>query len=136
MSWSYDDPSSSSTDAVRFLIGDTDESDPLLSDEEIEYALSTAGGSVYQAAHDACYAIASKMSRMATSKSVGDLSLSYANRAQAFRDQAERLLELAARRDIPTPWVNPDALKRSSEKAVLGTTGTEFYTGQHDYYRG
>lgn len=41
MSWSYSgDPSTGDKDEYRFLIGDTDESDQLLSDEEIEYTLA------------------------------------------------------------------------------------------------
>ena len=40
MTWNYSgDPSLSSRDAVRFLIGDTDPNDPLVTDEEIAYAL-------------------------------------------------------------------------------------------------
>lgn len=40
MSWSYsEDPTSSDRDEVRFLVQDTDEAVPLLSDEEIDYLL-------------------------------------------------------------------------------------------------
>ena len=64
MSWTYTDPNTSDRDKIRFLIGDTDSTDPLLSDEEIAFTLTEAGGSVYQAGHDSCYAIAAKFSRM------------------------------------------------------------------------
>lgn len=134
MTWTYVDPNTSDRDKIRFLIGDTDSSDPLLSDEEIAFTLSEAGGSVYQAGHDSCYAIAAKFSRMATSKSVGDLSISYSDRAAAFAAQAERLLELGARREPPSVWVSPDSLKRADDR-VGGLNGTEFWTGQMDYLR-
>lgn len=136
MAWTYSgDPASSTRDAVRFLIGDTDSTDQLLQDAEITYVISESGGSVYQAAHDAAYAVASKFSRMATSKSVGDLSLSYSDRAKAFFDLANELLELGARREPPTPWISPDNIKRASDKTLPPTNGTEFYTGEFDYFR-
>ncbi len=41
MSWSYSgDPSSSPLDEARFIMGDTDINDPVLSDEEINYMIS------------------------------------------------------------------------------------------------
>lgn len=136
MTWSYTgNPADSEKDAVRFLIGDTDTTDQLLSDEEINYVITEAGDSRYQAAHDAAYAIASKFSRMAQSKSVGDLSISYADRAQAYFALANELLELGARRDVPTPWVSPSNMVRAADKTVPPSNGTEFYTGQMDYFR-
>ena len=135
MSWTYTDPNTSDRDKIRFLIGDTDSTDPLLSDEEIAFTLAEAGGSVYQAGHDSCYAIAAKFSRMAQSKSVGDLSISYADRAAAYAAQAERLLELGARREPPSVWVAPGSLLRADARTNAGSNGTEFWTGQMDYLR-
>lgn len=136
MTWTYSgNPASSEKDAVRFLIGDTDTSDQLLSDAEINYVIVESGGSRYQAAHDAAYAIAGKFSRMAQSKSVGDLSISYADRARAYFELANELLELGARREVPTPWASPDNMIRAAQKQIPPTNGTEFYTGQMDYLR-
>lgn len=136
MTWSYSgDPASSEKDAVRFLVGDTDTNDQLLSDEEIDYVIVESGGSKYQSAHDAAYAIASKFSRMAQSKSVGDLSISYADRAKAYFELANELLELGARREVPTWWASPDNMIRAAQKTIPPSNGTEFYTGQMDYLR-
>lgn len=136
MTWTYTgDPSVSDRDKIRFLTGDTDSTDPLLSDEEIEWALGNAGDSIYQASHDLCYALGSKFARLATSKSVGDLSLSYQNRSDAFMKQAERLLELAARREPPTPWVSPKNIQTAGMRDELGMQGHEFFTGTHDNKR-
>lgn len=132
VSWSYDDPSSSPTDAVRFLIGDVVEEQPTLSDEEIEFALAENGNAKYQAAYDCCMALAARFSRMATSKSVGDLSLSYAGRADQFRVQAERMQVLAGRREMGAPWAAAGALKRSDQRTSADDSGTEFRVGQHD----
>lgn len=62
---------STDRDKVRLLIGDTDETDPLLYDDEIDFALderklvTTAGTTynVYAAAADSAGAIAAKFSR-------------------------------------------------------------------------
>lgn len=128
------DPSVSDRDKVRFLIGDTDSTDPLVNDEEIEWALGEAG-SIYQAAHDLCTVIASKFARMATSKSVGDLSLSYQDRAETYHRLAERMLHLAERRDVPTPWASPKNMVTSQMRDELGMDGQEFWTGVHDNKR-
>lgn len=135
MTWSYSgNPASSNKDEVRFLIGDTDTTDQLLSDEEINYTL-VESGSNYQAAHDSAYAIASTFARMASSKSVGDLSLSFSDRAASYYQVADRMLQLQVRRHPPTPFISPDNIIRASEKTVPPPNGTEFYTGQQDYLR-
>ena len=44
MSWTYSgDPQNSELDECRFLLGDTNESAPILQDEEIEYIMATYG---------------------------------------------------------------------------------------------
>jgi hypothetical protein len=135
MTWSYSgNPASSTRDAVRFLIGDTDTNDQLLSNEEIDYTISSSG-SLYQAAHDCAYAIASSFARLASSKTVGDLSISYSDRAASFYQVADRMLDLQAKRQPPTPWADPDNMIRAAEKTIPPPNGTEFYTGQMDYLR-
>lgn len=135
MTWSYSgNPASSDKDKVRFLIGDTDTTDQLLSNEEIDYTIAEAG-SIYQAAHDSAYAVASTYARLATSKSVGDLSLSFSDRAASFYQVADRMLQLQVKRQPPTPFISPDNIIRASEKTVPPLNGTEFYTGQQDYLR-
>jgi hypothetical protein len=63
---------STDRDKVRLLIGDTDETDPLLYDDEVDALLAqrvhvvTTGGTIYNlpaAAADACGAIAAKFAR-------------------------------------------------------------------------
>jgi hypothetical protein len=83
MSWSYSgDPGSSDRDAVRFLVGDTDISDQQLSDEEIDYLL-VREGSVNGAALAAARTLVAKYARL-VDKSVGDLSISYSQRRDAY----------------------------------------------------
>jgi hypothetical protein len=84
MAWSYSgDPSRSDLDEVRFLIGDTNEDDPQLQDEEVEYLLAEHG-SPQQAAIAACEALYALYSRYADQKT-GDISISYSKRADQVR---------------------------------------------------
>lgn len=85
MSWSYgSDPLNNDVDAVRFLIGDTDSSDPLIQDEEIQYLLSSY--STQFSAYYATRSIAAKFARLCREET-GDIEV-YAN--QKF-DQYSKL---------------------------------------------
>lgn len=92
MTWSFDDSdlSNSPKDQVRLLIGDTDTDDQQLSNESIEFYLSSRGGSVNLAAADACDSIAAKYARQVDTKN-GSLSVSASQRAKAYRDLASDL---------------------------------------------
>jgi hypothetical protein len=130
------DPSSSTRDAVRFLIQDTDTTDQLMQNAEIQWLLDSANDSVYQAAHDACYALASRFNRLANeTKQVGDLSISttYVAKASAYREMAERFLELATRREPPRPWVAGNNLLATIDRQFPNGHDTDFYLGQTDY---
>lgn len=135
MTWTYTgDPNVSQRDSIRFLIGDTDTTDQLVNDEEIAWVL-TDTDSIYQAAHDLCTVIAAKFARLATSKSVGDLSLSYSDRSETYHRLAERMLHLADRRDVPIPWASPKNMATADMREELGMQGHEFWTGVHDNKR-
>jgi hypothetical protein len=111
MAWTYSgDPSANARDAIRFLIGDTDTTDQLLSDEEIAWVNSEASGTstgttaLYDAAYRCCLTIASKLAREAD-KQIGDLSVSMSQRAKAYREQASSLKELSGREGgVPIPY--------------------------------
>lgn len=92
-SWSYSgDPSLDDKDAVRFMIGDVDEDDAQISDEEIAYLIAKTG-SADGAAYAAATALSAKFSRLAISeKQVGDLRIKYTDRAGAYRTMAGDIL--------------------------------------------
>ena len=90
MTWTYGrDPAASNRDAVRFLVGDTDNADPLVTDEEIAYALTLEPTNTLTAARVA-EALAAKFSRYAN-QSVGDLSISYSDRVRQLKELAKQL---------------------------------------------
>lgn len=96
MAFTYrDDPENVARDAVRLLIGDTDSSDPLLSDAEIAFYLSENGSNNYRAGSEACKAIAAKLARL-PDFSAGSVRIT--NR----RDEFLKLADTLSRRAITT----------------------------------
>jgi hypothetical protein len=90
MSWTYSgDPSNSNKDAIRFKIGDTLSTDPILQDEEINYLVSQTS-SLDDAAYNACVSIVAKFSRLAD-KTVGKVKIMYSQRAKQYKELADQL---------------------------------------------
>lgn len=82
-------PASVARDEVRFLVGDTDTTDQLITDEEIAY-LITERGSNLGAAIGACEAIEAKFARLAD-RSFDDISVKASQKAAGFRALAKSL---------------------------------------------
>jgi len=125
------DPSATPLAKVRFLLSATTASDYELEDAEIAYLLGEWGNDPYDAAAAGAEVLAGKFAKAATSKSVGDLSLSYENRAQDYRSLAARLRALKTERFVPTPWANGQALVATDDKLVENPK-TDMWTGIHD----
>lgn len=100
MSWTYSgNPATSSRDEIRFLVGDTDPSDQLVEDEEIDYVLSIhadpgANQSNYTAAAAVAQAIAARFAKK-LDKSVGGLSLPWRQRYEQYVQIAEEMTRLS-----------------------------------------
>lgn len=95
MTYSYSSPDASEKDAVRFLLQDTNSSEWLLSDEEIQYAL-TKWYDVYGTVEYVAAVLADNLSaRYAreASYSADGVSINLAQSAQQFRDLATMLRE-------------------------------------------
>src|SRR5438067_943339 len=100
MGWSYSgDPSSSTRDAVRFEIPDTDQSAQLLQDKEIDYALTQESGVLAAAAH-CCETLARRFAAKADTV-VGSLQYKWSAAAENY---AERAKDLRARAGAGAPW--------------------------------
>jgi hypothetical protein len=88
MTWNYTGRVDSDRDKVRFYVGDTDESDKLVRDEEILFAIDEQPSLEFAAAV-ILRALAAKFSRLVSSR-VGDVSTSNAAAvAKAFADRAK-----------------------------------------------
>lgn len=124
------DPANSTTDQVRFLVGDTDPSKAYLSDEEIEFLVSDAG-SATKAAPRAARAIAARCSRDVT-YSTGEASKNLSDLVKHYRDLAK---ELEARLDLGgltvyAGGISADEWPTDAEDTDL--VQTEVEVGQHD----
>ena len=134
MTWSYSgDPGASNLDHIRFLIQDTDTTDQLFSNEELNY-LYGAYGDAYSAAIAAVTTLIAKGSRVQEeSKTVGDLSLSV--KSGALVTQWETLLKyLKAERfrlSPAAPVINSNAIVPTVER-VEEDESTDFVIGQMD----
>lgn len=95
------DPSGSNLDAVRFLVGDTDSSDPLLYDAEIAWLIGQNGASIYAAGAQACDTIAAKLARLADT-TVDDVSVKLSQRAAGYQKLGGILRQQVA--TSVTPW--------------------------------
>lgn len=113
MSWSYSgNPGSSPRDEVRFLIGDSRETKQSLSDGEIDYLIEQANGNATSAAVEAALSTATRYAALsATSKKVGDLSLSsdYGATAARFEAVAARLRK--TQRSVFAPIISAEQEK-------------------------
>jgi hypothetical protein len=95
--WSYSASNLNTTTAsgrlnsVRLLVGDTDENDQLMQDEEILFALSQANNNVYYAASWVCRVVASKFSRMVDTQLDGALSAKYSDRSKQYQQLAAQI---------------------------------------------
>lgn len=93
--WSYSgDPSKSSKDAVRYKIGDTDEDDPLIYDEEITWELIQYGQDIDMASYSSAMAISAKFSRECA-RQMGRLKVEAEQRAKAYKELAKELYRKA-----------------------------------------
>jgi len=92
MTWSYSgDPDESPLDEARFLLGDTDEEDPLITNEEINYTLKH-NKVTYTACAVCCDTLARKYSReIASQMGSGSLQVQAQQRAEAFTKRAAEL---------------------------------------------
>lgn len=104
MTWTYaGDPSNSTLEEVRFLIGDTDTTDQQLSDEEINYLIAKHI-TAYATAIHACLALVAKYSRK-VDKSVGDLRIGYSKLRDHYASLAKSLrVQAVAVEGAATPY--------------------------------
>lgn len=99
MAWTYSgDPTESAKDAVRFLCGDTDQTEPLLQDGEIKYLLGLYNQAPLNAALRACEAIMVKFSRLAD-ESVGSVKINYSQKVKSMVIMKEALKQRLATED-------------------------------------
>lgn len=136
MSFTYTgDPANSDLDLVRFLIWDTDVTDVLLQDEEINYMLAT-WQNPYETARACAERLAAKFTRMADhiTRTVGDLTISksYTSKADEYTKLSDEIAEQRARLFPATPVVARNNLLATSDRDFSSPRRTDFYEGMTD----
>jgi hypothetical protein len=136
MTFTYSgDPSTSIRNYVRFLIHDTDSTDALFSDEELNYVISEWGNDPYKSARECAEILIARFSRLAdsSSKSVGDISVSesYSSKIAHYKELANSLLSREMRKAPPRPFANAQSLKSTNDR-IVDDYNTDAYTGIHD----
>jgi len=134
MAWTYSgNPADSTKDAVRFLVGDTDTTDQLISDGEIAY-LATVHGAVNRVASEAARAIAAKFARL-MNRSIGGLSADFASKYRQYLELADNIL---AKDELKPVSLYISGFNRADKDAVEIETDRESTfgrKGQHDNLR-
>jgi hypothetical protein len=102
MSFSYSgDPSASQLDECRFLIQDTDPSNPILQDEEIDYIISLYGSSVNTLRYNLFMQAATKFARD-IKRSLGPQSEDPTVRQNYYKEQMSFYKTQLATGSLPT----------------------------------
>lgn len=129
--WTYSNaPRTDSKDAVRFLIGDTDPSNKLVTDDEILWALDQFSNT-YSAAALLCDQLASEVSGGEGRKKIGDLEISVGRSASSFTKKAKTFRRLAAL--SATPYAGGISVANAETYTTDSDIPAPAFTiGQHD----
>lgn len=92
ISYTYSgNPNSSAIDAVHYLLGDTNPSSPISTDEECAFSLAQNGNNIYLAAAAVADTKALELINRPTTVKRGDRSTTYADPVLAFQTLARQL---------------------------------------------
>lgn len=101
--WSYDpqelgvDTLEERKNSVRFLVGDTDETDQQIQDEEIIFSLGQTGQNIYFAGAMVAEGIQAKFARLVTSEIDRTTRIRYSDMQEQYRALAQDLREKGLR---------------------------------------
>lgn len=100
MAWTYDTTLETELSQVRLLIGDTESTQPQLTDEELTFLIDSEGN-IYRAAAAACRALMAEYARK-VDKAVGDLKINYSQRMKAYESLGKSLFIRGGGLGIPS----------------------------------
>lgn len=103
MSWSYSgDPGSSPLDELRFLVGDTNENEPIMQDEELKYLIDQYGSNPNVLKYYVFMHVATIFARD-IKRSLGPQSEDPTKRLEYFQKQADFYKQLLTSAGISLP---------------------------------
>lgn len=143
MSWSYNSTdlvtstASGRLNIVRLLIGDTDENEQILQDEEVVFSLDQTNNNVYYAGAWACRIIAAKFSRLVDTTIDSAGSSSYSHRIDHFTMLANQLSDLGKKTYGKSLGLSAGGVSNAGMDTVRSNTDRPngFYVGQFDNLR-
>jgi len=130
--WTYTgDPSANNKDEVRFLIGDTDNTDQIVTDEEITYAIAQESNNTL-AAIRVVRAVIGKYAKK-VDKAVGDLKISSSQMVEHYKDLLLYLEEQRLHADPPMPFAGGISIsQKDTVEADSDRVEPSFTKGMHD----
>ena len=130
--WTYVDPALSDVEAVRFYIGDTNEKDPLLSDQEVEFALSIRSDDPLRAAIVCAGALAARFARESSYR-IGQVSETYKQKSEAYERREKNLRSMLALSGGDGPYAGGISVSDvASREADSDRVKGQFSIGMHD----
>lgn len=127
MSWSYSEVDLGTTteegrlNVVRLLVGDTNEDDPLVEDEEIFFALTQNTDNVYLAGSWIARTLSAKFARRVTTQLDNALRANYSDLAGQFSKLADNL-EYQGKRSGSNLGIKAGGISKVSVNAVRANT--------------
>lgn len=104
MTFTYEPGGSTNRDKVRLLLGENVEASSKLSDEELCFIEAEFGPDIYATALAGVDFLIAAYAALADHKSVGPLSLSYANRIKNLQMKKAAITALAIKKGAPMPY--------------------------------
>lgn len=120
----YDDNLSNDRDKVRFLVGDTEDDQQMLSDGEIAFTLTQTGDNLLLAAAYACETIAAKFAR--------DVNYRFSTMWQDASDAYDHFMDLAKKRRMESERNTGQPIFTFNENINGGLAPELFWYGMHD----
>jgi len=117
--WTYTgDPNSSPKDAVRFYLGDTQELNPELWDEEIYFLLSEEGDVVIRAAARGASALVAKYAKV-VDKRVDRLDLKSSDKFEHYKELATYLWGRVSSTGLGVPMPYAGGISRTDKQSYV-----------------
>ena len=116
MSWTYSgNPADSKLDEYRFLIGDTNEDEPILQDEEIQYIIDTYGSNENQVKYQLFNRVATLFARD-IKRTLGPQSEDPTERLNFYKQQAKAYKAKIAAAGLSLPkYVYPKVFRKGMQ---------------------
>jgi hypothetical protein len=132
--WTYSgDPALSDKDHVRFLVGDVDSTDRLVSDEDIDAAVAVEGA-VRSAAAKVAAAIAARFARRVTTSTDGNITKALSHLFEHYMALARNLMRDAATETGAGVYAGGISLSdKQSEEDDTDRAATDFKRAMFDY---